>query len=205
MLLCASLAPLLTAPAAHAQTDIADMKEDIRGLTQRVNELSLRIEQLEHDNETLRSKVGALSGTKDTVTAAQLNSAVADLNASIRSAVADSRTEILDKVATQMENLAKQTNSALDSIAKPAAATTSSATYTATAPAPAKTEFSDNFSKEGISYTVVKGDSLGGIAHKTSAKSADIIAVAGDPLSDITELERVKFVMAAGAPARVAA
>jgi imidazolonepropionase-like amidohydrolase len=33
-------------------------------------------------------------------------------------------------------------------------------------------------------------------------KSADIIAVAGDPLTDITELERVKFVMAAGAVAR---
>jgi len=29
-------------------------------------------------------------------------------------------------------------------------------------------------------------------------KSADLIAVAGDPLSDVTELERVKFVMAAG-------
>ena len=32
-------------------------------------------------------------------------------------------------------------------------------------------------------------------------KSADLIAVAGDPLTDITELERVKFVMAQGAVA----
>ena len=32
----------------------------------------------------------------------------------------------------------------------------------------------------------------------TPGKSADLIAVAGDPLSDITELERVKFVMARG-------
>jgi imidazolonepropionase-like amidohydrolase len=36
-------------------------------------------------------------------------------------------------------------------------------------------------------------------------KSADIIAVDGDPLSDITELERVRFVMARGALAPVAA
>jgi imidazolonepropionase-like amidohydrolase len=39
----------------------------------------------------------------------------------------------------------------------------------------------------------------------TPGKSADIIAVAGDPLSDVTELERVKFVMAAGSLARIAA
>jgi LysM repeat protein len=177
MLLCAFLAPLLAAPAARAQTGLADMQEDIRGLNQRVGELSLRVEQLEHDNEVLRSKLAAVDGHKDVVTTPQLNAAVAELNASIHSAVADSQTEILQKVATQMELLAKQTNAALDSISRPASAPVSSATYTTTASAPpAKTEFSDNFSKEGISYTVAKGDSLGGIARKTGGKSADIIA-----------------------------
>jgi imidazolonepropionase-like amidohydrolase len=34
-----------------------------------------------------------------------------------------------------------------------------------------------------------------------AGKSADLIAVDGDPLSDITELERVSFVMARGAVA----
>ncbi len=163
------------------------MHEDIRGLTQRVNELSLRVEQLEHENETLHAKVAALDGTKDFVTTPQLNGAVAELNASIHSAVAESRTEILDKVATQMENLAKQTNSALDSIAKPVVAQGSSATYTTTATAPAKAEFSDNFSKEGISYTVAKGDSLGGIARKTGSKSADIIAA--NKLTDPSKIQ----------------
>jgi LysM repeat protein len=177
----------MTAPVAHAQTEIADMHEDIRGLTQRVNELSLRVEQLEHENETLRSKVAGLDGTKDFVTTPQLNGAVAELNASIHSAVAESRTEILDKVATQMENLAKQTNSALDSIAKPAVAQASSATYTTTSTPPAKAEFSDNFSKEGISYTVAKGDSLGGIARKTGSKSADIIAA--NKLTDPSKIQ----------------
>ncbi|HZZ19212.1 MAG TPA: LysM peptidoglycan-binding domain-containing protein [Opitutaceae bacterium] len=193
MLLCALAAPFFTAPAALAQTDVADMREDVRGLTQRVGELSLRVEQLEHENDALHAKVAALGGTKDSVTTAQLNSAVAELNASIHSAVADSRTEILEKVATQMEVLAKQTNAALDSMAKPAARpapTTSSATYTTsagTAPSPAKAEFSENFPKEGISYTVAKGDSLGGIARKTSSKSADIIAA--NKLTDPSKIQ----------------
>ncbi len=39
------------------------------------------------------------------------------------------------------------------------------------------------------------GDGLGAIA---PGKFADIIAVAGDPLADVSELERVKFVMKAG-------
>ncbi len=43
-------------------------------------------------------------------------------------------------------------------------------------------------------------DTVGTLA---PGKSADIIAVAGDPLNDVTELERVKFVMAAGTLARV--
>jgi len=171
-LVCAALSPLLTAPAAFAQATIADMNEDIRGLTQHVSELSLRIEQLEHDNEVLKGKVAALGGTKDTVTTAQLNGAVADLNASIQSAVASSRTEILDKVATQMEKLAKQTNAALDSIAKPVEAPAASAS----AIPPSKAEYNQTYSKEGVSYTVEKGDSLGGIARKTGSKSQDIIA-----------------------------
>jgi LysM repeat protein len=182
-LMCAACAPLLAAPRAFAQATIADMNEDIRGLNQRVGELSLRVEQLEHDNETLRSKVAALGGAKDTVTTAQLNGAVADLNASIQSAVASSRTEILDKVATQMEKLAKQTNAALDSIARPAEAPA------ATSPAiPAsKAEFSQTYSKEGVSYTVAKGDSLGVIARKTGAKSQDIIAA--NKLTDPSKIQ----------------
>ena len=35
-----------------------------------------------------------------------------------------------------------------------------------------------------------------------AGKSADVIAVAGDPTKDLTELERVKFVMARGVVAK---
>ena len=44
-----------------------------------------------------------------------------------------------------------------------------------------------------------KADSLGTIE---KGKFADIIAVGGDPLTDITEMQRVKFVMKGGAVVR---
>ena len=171
-LVCAAFSLSIAAPRAPAQAEVANLNEDVRGLTQRVGELSLRVEQLERENAQLRAKVAAIDGSRDFVTPVQLNSAVADLNASVKSSVASSRTEILQQVATQMETLAKQTNSALDSIARPGA--------TAQArPAPpaqgAKSPFSNAYPREGVSYTVQKGDSIGVIAKKTGAKGQDII------------------------------
>lgn len=145
-----------------AQIELANLREDIRGLTQRVGELSLRLEQLEKENGELHAK--SRSGDKNYVTLVQLNEAVADLNRVVKSAVATSKTETLLQVATQMEKLAKQTNSALDSLAK----------NQALRPA-VNSNFSDDYPKEGVSYTVQKGDTLAVIAKKTGAKQQDII------------------------------
>jgi LysM repeat protein len=170
-LLCAALAAPFSAARLSAQTEVADLREDVRGLSQRVGELSLRVEQLEHENAELRASVAA-RGAADSVTPAQFNGAVADLNASIKSAVEASRTEILAKVAAQMENLAKQTNAALDSIAKAGPAVQARAPTQAEAARPA---FGGSFPKEGVNYTVQKGDSVGIIAKRTGSKVQDII------------------------------
>ncbi len=170
---CVALFTSAVIPGASAQAEIADLKEDVRGLSQRVNELTLRVEQLEHENSELRAKVGSLDSNRDSVTVAQLNAAVADLNSSINSAVAASRSEILQKVATEMEVLAKQTNAALDSMSKPAPAV-QARPVAATQP-PKPVVFGDTYPKEGISYTVLKGDSVGTIAKKTGARVQDII------------------------------
>jgi len=206
---CAVLALAAATPAPlAAQNDAADMREDLRGLTQHVNDLSLRLEQLEHDNAVLRSKVAAAEGGHDVVSTAQLNGAVAELNAAIKSAVAESRTEILAQVGTQMENLAKQTNAALDSIAKPVAGPhfasgPTSASAPAAGPAgslPKAGAFGDSYPKQGISYSVVKGDSVGLIAHKTGAKTQDIIDA--NRLSDPSRIQlgQVLFIPGGKAP-----
>ncbi len=159
-------------PAVRAQAEVADLKEDVRGLSQRLNELTLRVEQLEHENTELRAKLARAAEARDVVTAAQLNGAVADLNGAISAAVAASRSEILQQVASQMEVLAKQTNAAIDSVARTGPAPQ---VRTAATPPTPKPAFGESYPKEGISYTVAKGDTVGLIAKKTGAKAQDII------------------------------
>lgn len=144
------------------QFEIANLREDVRGLTQRVGELALRLEQLERENNELRQRSSAAD--KSYVTLTQLNDAIADVSRNLRTAIAASKNETLQQVSVQLEKLGKQTNAALDSLAK----------SQATRPA-VQTHFSEEYPKEGISYTVQKGDSLASIAKKTGAKQQDIV------------------------------
>lgn len=156
----------LLAGAAHAQTspiDIANLHEDVRVLTQRMDQLQIRVEQLERENNELRSQAGGAAQTYATVV--QLNDAVAELNRTIKAASAQTKTETLEQVGAQMERLARQTQAALDALAKNQAAR----------PAVTPPVFNEDYPKEGVSYTVQKGDTLSGIAKKFNASVRDII------------------------------
>jgi LysM repeat protein len=157
-------ATMLAQPAVSS-IDIANLREDVRGLTQRVGELALRVEQLERENTEMRSRVSGAN--QNYVTMLQLNAAVDDLNRTIKSAVSTSKAETLQHVATQIEKLANQTNAALDALAK------GQAVRPATPAAPAA--FSEDYAKEGTRYTVQKGDTLAVIAKKTGARVPDIV------------------------------
>jgi len=159
---------LLTALAtlAHGQPqgeptrfELTSIREDVRLLTQRVGELSLSVEQLTRDNAALQAKAG-----QSYVTLEQLNKAIADINHTLQSALAENKRETLAQVGSQMEKLARQTQAAIDAVAK----------NQATRPA-VQTTFTENFPKEGINYTVQAGDTLSGIAQKTSARVQDIV------------------------------
>ncbi|MBC7367285.1 MAG: LysM peptidoglycan-binding domain-containing protein [Undibacterium sp.] len=160
--LFATILVLSLGSRASAQVELANLREDVRGLSQRLGELSLKVEQIERENNDLRTKHG--SAEKGYATVVQLNDAVSDLNRVIKSAVTVSKNETLQQVAAQMEKLGKQTNSALDSLAK----------SQATRPA-VTTAFGEDYPREGVSYTVQKGDNLATIAKKTGAKQQDII------------------------------
>jgi LysM repeat protein len=151
--------------------ELANLREDVRLLNQRVGELSLAVEQLTRQNTDLQSKT-----SQSYVTLAQLNQAIAELNRSVQGAQAEQKRDILHQVAAQMERLAKQTQAALDALAKGQAAR----------PAVAAGGFNENYAKEGISYTVQTGDTLSIIAKKTGAKMQDIVNA--NKITDPTKL-----------------
>ncbi len=171
---CFLAAVALAAPAS-GQTDqtrmeFVNLREDVRMLSQRVGELTLTVEQLARDNSALQSRAG-----QNYVTIEQLNHAVTDFNRSLQSGLADQKREVLTQIAGQIERLAKQTNAALDALAK----------NQASRPA-LPTVFTEDFPKEGANYTVQSGDTLSVIAKKTNAKMQDIINA--NKISDPTKI-----------------
>lgn len=158
------LAMWATTAAAQPNVDmvareLASLRNDVRLLEQRVGELSMTVEDLRRENNSLQSKAN-----QSYVTVTQLNEAIADLNRTLQSGLSAQKREILQQVAGQMERLGKQTQAALDAIAK----------GQATRPA-VQTDFKDDFPKQGVNYTVQAGDTLSGIAAKLNASVPDIV------------------------------
>ena len=156
-----ALAPAQTVDAGQ----IASMRQDILLLNQRVGELNMNLEQIGRDNAALQAKTNQTFVTLD-----QLNRSIADINRAMQGALAEQKREVLNQVAGELEHLARQTQAAIDALAK------NDAARAAPAPAPASTAaFSDDFPKEGVNYTVQTGDTLAVIARKHNARQQDII------------------------------
>jgi len=139
---------------------IASLREDIRILDERTRALTVEIEQLRRENAELRDLVARATDAKY-VSLAQFNAAIAELDKAFR---AGDR-ELAAQLTQQMERLAKQTQEALDTIARSAAATRGSAP---------KVTFTDDYPKTGITYTVQPGDTLSSIATRFNAQIRDI-------------------------------
>jgi len=159
---CGALLMLIAGPLS-AQSDprseLAALRQDVLLLNQRVGELTMTVEQLTRENSALQEKAGRSYATVE-----QLNKAIADVNRTIQAELGDQKREVLAQVAGQMEKLGRQTNAALDAVAK----------NQATRPV-VQTTFSDDFPKEGINYTVQAGDTLAVIARKNNARLQDIV------------------------------
>ena len=169
------LAPAATLRAQDLAIEVANMRQELDLLRQRVGKLELDIESLQRENTDLRNKADA-TARRNFVTVDQLNKSIADINRAIK----ESKTDTLDRVKTEMESLTKQSNAALADMAEKVNAVAQRIPPPPPPKPPGKPPppapvFSDNYPKEGITYTVVQGDSIATIARKTGAKQQDII------------------------------
>ena len=156
--------------SSDPRQELFNLREDVRLLSQRVGELSLTVEQLNRDNTSLQAKTN-----QSFVTLEQLNKSIADVNRTMQSALAEQKRETLNQVSERIERLAKQSQAAIDAVAK----------NQATRPA-VQTSFNEEFPKEGINYTVQTGDTLAVIARKNNARLQDIVNA--NKISDPTKI-----------------
>ncbi len=159
---CSALLILITGPLlaqSDSRAELASLRQDVLLLSQRVGELTMAVEQLTRDNSALQART-----SQSYVTLEQLNKAIAETNRVMQVAQVEQKKEVLAQVASQLEKLGRQTNAALDALAK----------NQATRPA-VQTTFSEDFPKDGVNYTVQNGDTLAVIARKHNAKQQDII------------------------------
>lgn len=158
------LVGMATALSAQPNVDllareIAGLRNDVLLLQQRVGELSGTVDDLRRENSQLQARAN-----QNYVTVAQLNEAIAEMNRSLQTGLASNKREVLSQVATNMERLGKQTQGALDALAK----------GQATRPA-VNTDFKEDFPKQGVHHTVQAGETLSGIAQKLNARVTDIV------------------------------
>ncbi|HYC70415.1 MAG TPA: LysM peptidoglycan-binding domain-containing protein [Opitutaceae bacterium] len=150
--------------------EVAGMRNDVQLLQHRVGELEGTIIGLRRENEQLQARAN-----QNYATVAQLNEAIAEMNRSLQSGLSGQKRDILQQVASQMERLGKETQRALDAVAR----------GQATRPA-VTTDFKEDFPKQGVHYTVQAGDTLSGIAQKLNARVPDIVNA--NKIADPTKL-----------------
>jgi LysM repeat protein len=158
-----------SALAAQSETElqrISDLEQDVQALKEKVGQMNIQMEAIQRENDALKTQLAAApaAGTAAVagagyVTTTQLDAQLANLRAEMMRAQTAQKDEIVDEVGKQMERLAQQTQQAIQSQA------TSS---------DSGSRVSDNIPKTGIAYTVQKGDTLSGIAHRFNASIDDI-------------------------------
>ena len=150
---------LLLSPVAaqdNLRVAVANLGQDVNLLGQSLKTMRLEIEELRRDNARLRSQVSTASSKSATnAQISNLSVAIETLRREYGSADAQLRQQILVELNRQISALAKETQSAINSIAKAAYNQPKVET---------PVHFSDNFPKTGKTYVVRSGDTLSKIA-----------------------------------------
>ena len=150
---------LLISPVAAQDSlrlTVANLSQDVNLLGQSLKTMRLEIEELRRENARIRAQVAAASSKSATnAQISNLSVAIETLRREYGSADAQQKQQILAELNRQISALAKETQSAINSIAKAAY----NQPQVSTPP-----HFSDDFPKTGKTYVVRSGDTLSKIA-----------------------------------------
>ena len=157
--LCTFAAPV-TAQSDNLRVSVANLSQDVSLLSQHVKTMRLEMEELRRENARLRAQVAASSSNRDTeVQISNLSSAIETLRREYRSADEASKQQIIAEVSRQINALAKETQGAINTVAKAVDSQPQVSALTTT-------HFSDDYPKSGKPYVVRSGDTLSGIARE---------------------------------------
>lgn len=138
---------------------VADLQQDMAQLKYDVGKLRLEVEQLRRENEALAQRLRSVqTSSVGSETVRQQVSVVKSEVAAQNEAL---KREIVSLVRKDLEAMASQTNTNIRKIA---------AAVGNRPQAELPTNFSDNYPKTGITYTVQSGDSISKIARKHNSK-----------------------------------
>lgn len=146
--------------AQNSASQLAGIAQDMDLLTRQVNQLRMEVDSLRKDNEELRRQIGQAGSAQTQATA------LASLRRDVDAQNAETKRQILTEVSRQIDALANQMQAAFDKLA--------GASRAAQPSTPTKTTFSNDYSKDGVVYTVKAGDTLGRIAREFNANVRDI-------------------------------
>lgn len=187
----ALLITLTVGTAAFAQPNsttvrLANLEQDVRILQQHLGSLRIELEAALRENNRLRQALEQelSDGRKQYVSLNELNRRLASLTTELQRTLSESQKATIAQVGAQVDSLAQQTQKALEALAKSVESRPQ-----VTAPP----VFHDNFPKNGISYTVKSGDSLGKIARENNS-SIDWIRNANHIAGDVIYPEQQLFI-----------
>ena len=150
---------LLISPVAAQDSlrlTVANLSQDVNLLGQSLKTMRLEIEELRRENARIRAQVAAASSKSATnAQISNLSVAIETLRREYGLADTQQKQQILAELNRQISALAKETQSAINSIAKAAY----NQPQVSTPP-----HFSDDFPKTGKTYVVRSGDTLSKIA-----------------------------------------
>jgi LysM repeat protein len=150
----------LAAQTDNLRVTVANLSQDVSLLTQHLKTMRLEMEELHRANARLSAQVAAASSNRETeAQITNLASAIETLRREYRAADETQKQQIIAEVSRQINALAKETQGAINSVAK---AVDSQPQVSAAS----TVHFSDDYPKSGKPYVVRSGDTLSKIARE---------------------------------------